>query len=82
MPAIAQLRLPSAGGPFTHLQALRLQCGALAALRESLAAAPDDVHRIVDLAQQRHGTLAELPWHEIVPALAAWQPARRHTPRP
>lgn len=76
------LRLNASGAPLTHLQALRLQCGALAALRSSLDAAPDDVHRIVALAQERHGALADLPWREIVPALAAWQPARRRPSRP
>jgi hypothetical protein len=71
------LRLPAAGRPLMHTQALRLQCGGLAALRARLGSADDDVHRVVRLAQERYGSLTELPWAELVPALAAWQQPRR-----
>lgn len=71
------LRLPAVGQPLLHVQALRLQCGGLAALQGLLGDAERDVHRSVRLAQQRHGGLAELPWAELVAALAAWQPPRR-----
>jgi hypothetical protein len=71
------LRLPSIGRPLMHMHALRLQCGGLAALRALLQAGGADVHQMVRLAQQEHGSLAELPWEPLVHALAAWQPARR-----
>ena len=71
------LRLPPAGRPLMHVQALRLQCGGLAALRGVLQAEGADVHAMVRQAQQAHGSLADLPWQELVPALAAWQPRRR-----
>jgi hypothetical protein len=75
------LRLPPATRPLLHVQALRLQCGGLAALQQVLDAAERDVHRLVGLAQQRHGILADLPWAALVPKLAAWQPRRRAAPR-
>ena len=71
------LHLPPAGRPLMHVQALRLQCGGLTALRQVLGPTGPDVHGMVCHAQERHGSLAELPWEAVVPALAAWQPRRR-----
>ena len=75
------LRLPPEGRPATHLQALRLQCGGVTALRQQLGAAEADVHALVASAQARHGSLSELPWEPIVRAVAAWPPRRRSAPR-
>ncbi|MBX3601657.1 MAG: hypothetical protein KF863_13615 [Rubrivivax sp.] len=77
------LRLPPHGAPLVHAKALQLQCGGLRALQAALQ--PDagdvpDVHRLVGLAHERWGSLLDAPWGEIVPALAAWQPRRRHRP--
>jgi hypothetical protein len=57
---------------------LRLQCGGLIALQAASAGEGADVHSLVGLAHERHGSLTELPWDRLVPALAAWQPPRRH----
>lgn len=76
------LKLPPEGRPMMHVQALRLQCGGLSALQEALAAGHRDVHRLVGLAQDRHGSLTDLPWESLVRTLAAWQPPRRGAPRP
>lgn len=72
------LRLPAPGRPLMHVHALKLQCGGLAGLRAVLQADEGDVHALVRTAQERHGSLAALPWQEIVPAVVAWQPRRRH----
>lgn len=73
------LRLPPASRPLMHLQAQRLHCGGLAALQASLdeAQTVPDVHRLIGQAQDRHGSLADLPWAPLVAAIAAWQPRRR-----
>ena len=76
------LRLPRHGTPLVHAKALQLQCGGLLALQRVLDADVPDVHRMVALARQRWGSLVDAPWGEIVPALAAWQPRRRHRPQP
>ncbi len=76
------LRLPSAGRPLIHMQALRLQCGGLVALQQVLGGREADVHRMVGVAQARHGSLTDLPWDAVVAALAAWQPPRRGRGRP
>lgn len=71
------LRLPAAGQPLMHVHALKLQCGGLAALRGSLGSDTQDVHALVGEAQQAHGSLADLPWQQLVAAVVAWQPRRR-----
>lgn len=82
------LKLPAAGRPLMHAQAMRLQCGGIAALRQLLASTADsataadapaggDVHALVASAAQRFGGLDGLPWTPLVGAVAAWQPRRR-----
>ena len=71
------LRLPAAGRPLMHQQAMRLQCGGLAALRETLGAAERDVHRLVVDAHEQHASFADLPWEPLVAAIAAWAPRKR-----
>lgn len=73
------LRLPGAGRPMLHAQALRLHCGGLVALRHCLDAARPDVQAMVGTAHERFGGLSELPWPQMVRDLAAWQGRR---PRP
>ena len=75
------LRLPPPGALLLHTQALRVQCGGLAGLRAAVKADAPDVHRMVGQAQEDAGSLTELPWDEIVAAMRAWSPRRRHTPR-
>jgi hypothetical protein len=75
------LRLPASSQPPTHLQALRLQCGGLLALHSLLGSPDVDVHGLVQRAQERYGSLVELPWTPLVAELALWQPRRRHHPR-
>lgn len=71
------LRLPRPPAPLLHVRALQLQCGGLTALQGCLGAAVCDVHTLVGLAHERHGSLMELPWPTLVQAMVAWQPRRR-----
>jgi hypothetical protein len=32
---------------------------------------------MVGLAHERHGSLLDLPWQDLVEAIVAWQPRRR-----
>lgn len=76
------LRLPRPPAPLMHAKALQLQCGGIAALAAELERDASDVHALVNDAQARHGTLADLPWDTLVRALAAWQARpRRGAPR-
>ena len=72
------LRLPRPPAPLVHAKALQLQCGGLTALQGLLDAPSPEVHGLVGLAHERHGSLMDLPWQLIVEAMAAWQPRRRH----
>lgn len=71
------LRLPAPGHPLMHAQALRLHCGGLRGLQLVLAAERADVHSMVVTAQQRHGSLTELPWDSIVREVIGWLPRVR-----
>jgi hypothetical protein len=70
------LRLPPTG-PLPHAAAMRLACGGLAALRDCAAPEEADVHRAVASAQARYGSLADLPWPQVVAGVVAWQGRRR-----
>ena len=62
-----------------HAMLMKIQCGGLDGLKSLLdadAVAPD-VRRLLRLAQERYGDLAELPFSEIVQGVAAWQSRRR-----
>ena len=38
-------------------------------------------YRLVTLAHERHGSLTDLPWQDIVASVVRWQPRpRRYTP--
>lgn len=71
------LRLPGPGRPMIHAQAMRLHCGGLIGLQQALGLAQPDVHTMVGVAHQRHGSLTELPWDVIVRQIAGWQAHRR-----
>ena len=65
------------GGALPHAVALRLACGGLAGVRECVEPGEADVHRLVVAAQQRFGSLVELPWHGVVASIVAWRVRRR-----
>ncbi len=73
------LRLPRPPAPLVHARALQLQQGGLAALQRCLEveAAQADVHALVALAHERHGSLLALPWQALVETIVAWPPRRR-----
>lgn len=63
--------------PLTHSVLMKLQCGGVEGIREALAATHNDVHDLVNAAQARFGSLTELPLHQIVQKILAWQLRRR-----
>jgi hypothetical protein len=76
------LRLPAPGTVLLHVQALRLQCGGLDALRGLVGEGLPDVHRDVERAIALYDDLTQLPWNAIVGTVVAWQPPRRGRARP
>lgn len=71
------LKLPAPGRPVLHMQALRLQCGGLQALRRHVGGEADGIDGLVARAEAREGGTPALPWNELVAHLAAWRPVRR-----
>jgi hypothetical protein len=67
-----------------HAMMMKIQCGGLEGLRALLdaAAAVPDVPRLADLARERYGELAGLPFSEIVQGVAAWKVRRRRPGAP
>jgi len=65
------------GVPLPHAVAMRLACGGLAGVRACVEPGATDVHRVVVAAQQRFGSLIELPWHDVVASIVAWRIRRR-----
>jgi len=55
-------------GPLPHAQEMRMQCGGLKGLQFILDGNEEvaDVAALLELAQQRYGNLAELPFSLIV----------------
>lgn len=76
------LKLADPDAPMPFGKEMRLTVGGLAGLQRALEGTVDragvaNIHRLVQDAQARYGSLAELPFHEIVKAIAAFQPRRR-----
>ncbi len=63
----------------THAQEMKVQCGGLAGLQQSLTGkeAIGDIHALVRAARRAHADLAALPYAEIVQSVAAWRIRRR-----
>jgi hypothetical protein len=73
------LHLPRAGAPMVHAKTMKLQCGGLLGLQTALAAPEPDVHAMVQQVLANGGSLLDLPWQEIVNAIALWQLRKRST---
>lgn len=62
-----------------HAMVMKIECGGLDGLKSLLdaeAVAPN-VRRLMRLAQERYGDLADLPFSVIVQGVAAWKTRRR-----
>ena len=68
------LKLPP-DAPLPHAVTMKLQCGGLAGLRRSSMPAMPTCIALVVAARERHGSLADLPWPDVVAAVVAWQGA-------
>jgi hypothetical protein len=76
------LRLPVLGGAVAHAKAMQLQCGGLRGLQLALNEPVADVHVMVRKALTNGASLLDLPWHEVVSQVLAWQGRRRTVKAP
>lgn len=69
------LRLTEVRHVLPHGKAVKVQCGGLDGLRRLIdpEAPGADVQRLLRAARTRYGTLAELPFSEIVKSVSAWR---------
>ena len=72
------LKLGPSALQLPHSVAMKLACGGLAGIADCLHRAPNDVHALVQTAQERYGSLLDLPWSVVVDAVAKWEGRRRH----
>lgn len=74
------LHLPPPSAPLPHARAMQLQCGGLRGLQAVLGAPVLDVHALVSMAHDHHGSLMALRWDALVTHIQAWQMRRRSGP--
>ena len=60
------LQLPSNEEDIPHGKDLKLKCGGLTALMESLHTADNDIHTLVSQAIETYKTLEKLPYNEMI----------------
>ena len=81
------LRLTHAVAALPHAQHVKVQCGGLLGLQRALSPELAGVPRVADIrglvleAQTRFGSLAELPYNEIVRGIAGFQVRKRSGPK-
>lgn len=73
------LHLPRAGTPMVHAKTMKLQCGGLQGLQAALGAPDREVHAMVQQVLANGNSLLDLPWQDIVNAIALWQLRKRST---
>jgi hypothetical protein len=77
--AMFALKLTSIAGSLPHGKEIKVQCGGILGLRDTLfpehAAQPmvRDIHAVVTAAEARPGGLQALPFQEIVKSISAYQ---------
>ena len=76
------LKLQHTSGPLPHAKELKIQCGGLRGLQKVLSGSAEvenvnDVGALARLALERYLTLEQLPYSEIIQAVAAYEIRRR-----
>lgn len=72
------LKLPPSGRPLLHQQALRLQCGGIAAVAQLLEAErPANIAGLLQQAEAAFHHPEDAPWDRWVILLRQWQPRQR-----
>ena len=80
------LGLTAITGPLPHAKEIRIQMGGLAGLQRAVqpdtpATRVEDIHALVRAAQACFNGLEELPFSDIMKAVASYQGRRRRSPR-
>jgi len=82
--ALFAMKLTHSGGPLPYAKDIKIQCGGMLGLQrlfapEAEAQSPvSNVHGLVLAAQEKFGSLQNLPYSEIVKSIASYEARRKH----
>ncbi|HMS27322.1 MAG TPA: hypothetical protein PKC80_08115 [Burkholderiaceae bacterium] len=76
------LKISPANTEMAHNKAMQLQCGGLIGLQTVLEVKSCNVHALVQLTLENEKSMLNLPWQEIVAAIAIWKPRQRFQSKP
>ena len=74
------LRLTHPDEPLPHAKEIKVQCGGLlgvARLVNPDAVVVDSIHELIGLIQERFGSMARIPYHEVVKSIGTYEGRRR-----
>lgn len=82
--ALFTLKLTHIQEPLPYAKEMKIQCGGMLGLQRIFAPDPDapstvsNIHGLVLAAQDKFGSLQDLPYSEIVKSIAAFEARRKH----
>ena len=76
------LKISPAITEMAHNKAMQLQCGGLKGLQNALQADTCNVHALIQQTLEKEESMLNLPWQEIVAAIALWKPRQRFKDKP
>jgi len=75
------LKLPHINGPLPHAKELKVQCGGMLGVQESLtrqgADVVADIHHLLESAFVEYGSATTLPYSEVMRTITAYQPRQK-----
>jgi hypothetical protein len=75
------LKLPQIDGPLPHAKELKVQCGGMLGLQESLTHETteviDDIHHLLEQAFEEYGSAEALPYTEVVRSISSFLPRKK-----
>ncbi len=71
------LKISPAITEMAHNKAMQLQCGGLKGLQNVMQADTCNVHALIQQSMEKEASMMNLPWQELVTAIALWKPRQR-----
>ncbi|MBZ0105378.1 MAG: hypothetical protein K8H84_07075 [Sulfuricella denitrificans] len=74
------LRLTHPGEPLPHAKEIKVQCGGLLGIKrlfDQEALVVENIHALTGEIQSRYGTLQDVPYQEVIKAVASYEGRRR-----
>jgi hypothetical protein len=75
------LKLQQIEGPLPHAKELKVQCGGMLGVQESLtqesAEVVSDIHQLLENAFNEYGSADTLPYSEVVRTITSFQPRNK-----